>query len=85
VLAPQPAVDYITLHGGRYMFPRSDGIVLGGTFEHGNANLAVDEATVRRIVADHAAFFGGMSRTAGVLRLRHAQGTTTARREEQRT
>ncbi|HEX3551370.1 MAG TPA: FAD-dependent oxidoreductase [Candidatus Elarobacter sp.] len=85
VLAPQPAVDYITLHGGRYMFPRSDGIVLGGTFEHGNANLTVDEATVRRIVADHAAFFGGMSRTAGVLRLRHAQGTTTARREEQRT
>jgi D-amino-acid oxidase len=60
VLAPQPAVDYITLHGGRYMFPRSDGVVLGGTFQHGNAELAPDDATQRQIVADHAAFFDAM-------------------------
>jgi glycine/D-amino acid oxidase-like deaminating enzyme len=60
VLAPQPKVDYITLHGGRYMFPRSDGIVLGGTFQHGNSNLQPDEATVRTIVADHATFFASM-------------------------
>jgi D-amino-acid oxidase len=60
VLAPQPSVDYMTLHGGRYMFPRSDGIVLGGTFQHGNANLEPDESTVRTIVADHAAFFASM-------------------------
>ena len=60
VLAPQPSVDYMTLHGGRYMFPRSDGIVLGGTFQHGNANLEPDDATVRTIVADHAAFFASM-------------------------
>ena len=50
VLAPEPAVDYITLHGSRYMFPRTDGIVLGGTFEHGNANLAIDPEQVARIV-----------------------------------
>jgi glycine/D-amino acid oxidase-like deaminating enzyme len=60
VLAPQPAVDYITLHGGRYMFPRSDGIVLGGTFQHGNADLAIDPAQITQIVGDHAAFFNAM-------------------------
>ncbi len=65
VLAPQPAIDYITLHGGRYMFPRSDGIVLGGTFQHGNASLAPDEATVREIVADHARFFDQMGKVIG--------------------
>jgi D-amino-acid oxidase len=62
VLAPQPGVDYATLHGGRYMFPRSDGIVLGGTFQHGATSLDPDDATVRTIVADHAAFFTAMRR-----------------------
>ena len=60
VLAPQPAIDYITLHENRYMFPRSDGIVLGGTFQYGNGDVTVDPATVRTMVADHAAFFGSM-------------------------
>jgi glycine/D-amino acid oxidase-like deaminating enzyme len=60
VLAPQPAVDYITLHGGHYMFPRSDGIVLGGTFQHGDANVEPDLAAQTEIVADHAAFFAHM-------------------------
>jgi len=62
VLAPQPSIDYITLHGGRYMFPRSDGIVLGGTFQHGNADLAIDPAQITQIVGDHAAFFNAMGR-----------------------
>ncbi len=61
VLVPEPAVDYIVLHpGGLYMFPRSDGIVLGGTFEHGATNLEPDAATVDRIVRGQAAFFGAM-------------------------
>ncbi len=60
VLAPQPAIDYITLHGGHYMFPRSDGIVLGGTFQYGNADLQPDAATEALIVADHASFFAQM-------------------------
>jgi glycine/D-amino acid oxidase-like deaminating enzyme len=60
VLAPQPAVDYITLHGGHYMFPRTDGIVLGGTFQHGNADLQPNALTEAQIVADHAAFFARM-------------------------
>ena len=41
---------------------RVDGVVLGGTFQHGNANLEPDEATVRRIVADHTTFFATMRR-----------------------
>ena len=61
VLAPQPGVDYMTLHGGRYMFPRSDGVVLGGTFQHGATNLEPDAGNGdERIVADHAAFFASM-------------------------
>jgi len=68
VLAPQPAVDYVTLHGGRYMFPRSDGVVLGGTFQHGDADLAPDPAAERRILADHAAFFDAMKTGAAASR-----------------
>jgi D-amino-acid oxidase len=60
VLAPQPAVDYIVLYGNRYMFPRSDGVVLGGTFQHGATSLEPDQPTVERVVADHAAFFTAM-------------------------
>jgi D-amino-acid oxidase len=60
VLASQPAVDYITLHGGRYMFPRTDGIILGGTFQHGNANVAIDPVQITQIVGEHEAFFNAM-------------------------
>jgi glycine/D-amino acid oxidase-like deaminating enzyme len=66
VLAPQPAIDYITLHGGRYMFPRTDGIVLGGTFQHGDSDLAIDPAQVEQIVGEHAVFFNAMHRIAVV-------------------
>jgi glycine/D-amino acid oxidase-like deaminating enzyme len=60
VLAPQPEIDYITLHGGHYMFPRTDGIVLGGTFQHGNADLQPNLLTETQIIADHTAFFSHM-------------------------
>ena len=34
LLLPQPEVNYIIVgNGGLYMFPRSDGVLLGGTFE----------------------------------------------------
>jgi D-amino-acid oxidase len=60
VLAPQPAVDYLTFTQRGYMFPRSDGIVLGGTFEHGATSLVPDQATIARIVGVHRAFFSAM-------------------------
>jgi D-amino-acid oxidase len=58
VLLPQPEVDYITLMlDGLYMFPRRDGILLGGTFERGEWSLEVNEAERRRVVEGHTEFF----------------------------
>ncbi len=59
ILEPQPDVDYCYLVTTPllYMFPRSDGILLGGTFERGNWSTAVDRATQDRILAEHAAVF----------------------------
>ncbi|MBW3534017.1 MAG: FAD-binding oxidoreductase [Gemmatimonadetes bacterium] len=60
VLVPQAEVDYLVLRGGAYMFPRSDGILLGGTFERGEWSLEPDADALRRIVADHVGFFDAM-------------------------
>jgi len=59
-LLPQAEVDYIVIAGGLYMFPRRDGVLLGGTFEHGNWSLEVNEDTRQRIVAGHRQLFEGM-------------------------
>ncbi len=57
VLLPQPEVDYNLLAGGVYMFPRRDGIVLGGTFERNQWDLTPDKETQARIVARHKEVF----------------------------
>jgi glycine/D-amino acid oxidase-like deaminating enzyme len=62
ILRPQPEVDYITLPPDLYMFPRHDGIVLGGTFERGVSTLEPDRAAEDRILAGHAKFFAGLQR-----------------------
>lgn len=59
-LLPQPEVDYIVITEGLYMFPRRDGILLGGTFQHGVWSLDVDEDARRRIMSGHRALFEGM-------------------------
>ncbi|MCA1563996.1 MAG: FAD-binding oxidoreductase [Acidobacteria bacterium] len=60
-LLPQPEVDYITLPGGGlYMFPRSDGILLGGTHERGVWTLDPDLEAERRILEAHREFFARM-------------------------
>ncbi len=61
VLLPQPEVDYNVLKDGWYMFPRADGIMLGGTFEHGNWSLDPDPAATARILAGHKRIFDGFS------------------------
>ncbi len=54
-LRPQPEVDYLTLGDDfLYMFPRSDGILLGGTFERGVESLEPDPSAVTRILEGHA-------------------------------
>jgi glycine/D-amino acid oxidase-like deaminating enzyme len=54
---PDDRIDYLTVGGGEgllYMFPRSDGILLGGTYERGATHLAPDPETTGRIVREHA-------------------------------
>jgi glycine/D-amino acid oxidase-like deaminating enzyme len=60
VLLPQPEVAYALESGNYYMFPRSDGIVLGGTYERGVETLDVDPDADARILAGHRAIFGAM-------------------------
>jgi glycine/D-amino acid oxidase-like deaminating enzyme len=61
ILRPQPEVDYITLPPDLYMFPRHDGIVLGGTFERGVSTLEPDRQAEARILAGHAKFFAAIA------------------------
>lgn len=60
VLLPQPEVDYAIEKGGLYMFPRSDGILLGGTFERGVETLDPDLEAEKRILERQRAIFDGM-------------------------
>ncbi len=60
-LLPQPEVDYITLGPGDiYMFPRHDGILLGGTHERGDWDLEPNPDTTARILKEHGELFAGM-------------------------
>jgi glycine/D-amino acid oxidase-like deaminating enzyme len=59
-LLPQPEVNYIVLSGDLYMFPRRDGIVLGGTHVRGEWSLEPDLAAKNRILAGHARLFAGL-------------------------
>ena len=56
-LLPQPEIQYAVLAGDTYMFPRSDGILLGGTHETGVWSLEPDPVKKQEILAKHAAFF----------------------------
>jgi len=57
ILLPQPEVDYIMIKGDYYMFPRRDGIVLGGTHDRDEWRLDVDPAMTARILENHRAIF----------------------------
>jgi D-amino-acid oxidase len=60
-LLPQPEVDYCTLGPtGIYMFPRRDGVLLGGSFERGVENTDIDPATIERILQENQALFAPM-------------------------
>jgi D-amino-acid oxidase len=62
VLPPQPEVDYALLtDDDLYMFPRRDGILLGGTHEHGVETREPNRDAERRILAGHGAIFGAMA------------------------
>src|SRR5438045_3431442 len=57
ILEPQPEVQYAFTGGPGYMFPRPDGIILGGTFELDQWDTTPDPAVIARIVANHRRFF----------------------------
>ena len=60
-LLPQPEVDYMTIGPGNiYMFPRHDGVLLGGSFERGVENTEIDPAVTERILRENGVLFGGM-------------------------
>jgi len=44
------------------MFPRRDGILLGGTHERGERSMALNQEAIRRIVTGHKELFDQMRR-----------------------
>ena len=60
VLPPQAEVEYATAGGGLYMFPRRDGIVLGGTWQRGAWSLDPDDGETDRILSGNAEVFAAL-------------------------
>lgn len=60
ILLPQPEVQYSVGHDDVYMFPRTDGILLGGTHEMGVWTLDPNLEKKQEILARHKAFFDGL-------------------------
>ena len=59
ILLPQPEVRYaLSLEAG-YMFPRADGILLGGTFERGEWDPTPQADDIARIIDSHRQLFAG--------------------------
>lgn len=59
-LLPQAEIDYITIAGDLYMFPRKDGILLGGTHESGVRTLEPNQEAAQRIMNGHLKLFADM-------------------------
>lgn len=56
-LRPQE-LTYLLDHPNGYLVPRTDALVVGGTFEVGVTDARVDRAACARILADNRRFFG---------------------------
>lgn len=67
MLMPQPEVDYSTsLRGdGLYMVPRTDGIILGGSWQKDEWSLTPDPVQSVRILEGQARFFDSRYRLVG--------------------
>jgi glycine/D-amino acid oxidase-like deaminating enzyme len=64
ILLPQPEVRYAFTGEAGYMFPRPDGIILGGTFDLDDWSTEPDAATTQRIVRSHRGLFDRLRCTA---------------------
>ncbi len=59
VLLPQAEIDYCYLGSG-YMFPRRDGIILGGTFDYDDWSLEPKPEQTTQILEAHAEIMKGL-------------------------
>jgi D-amino-acid oxidase len=59
ILLPQPEIDYCYVNGG-YMFPRRDGIILGGTWDHDDWSLEPKPEQTTEILEAHAEIMKGL-------------------------
>ena len=59
ILPPQPEVRYAFTGRAGYMFPRADGIILGGTFERNVWSTEPEPATIAAIVESHRELMAG--------------------------
>lgn len=64
ILLPQPEVQYAFAGSMGYMFPRPDGIILGGTFELDQWSTIPEPAAIDKILAAHRRLFEGFRCTA---------------------
>ncbi len=60
ILVPQPEIRYAYAFRGGYMFPRADGILLGGTFERDQWEAVPQPADISRIVESHRQLMQGL-------------------------
>jgi glycine/D-amino acid oxidase-like deaminating enzyme len=59
ILLPQSEIRYAYTGQAGYMFPRADGIVLGGTFEFDQWEMTPQPEAIARILASHRRLFEG--------------------------
>lgn len=59
ILIPQPEISYAFTGEAGYMFPRADGILLGGTQEYDVWSTEPEPETIARIIESHRKLFGG--------------------------
>jgi glycine/D-amino acid oxidase-like deaminating enzyme len=66
VLVPQPEIDYgfVSTSSDLYMFPRRDGIILGGSHQEGEWSLEPSPTEADRIFRGHEQLFSEMHATA---------------------
>ena len=60
ILTPQPEVRYAFNGEAGYMFPRADGILLGGSYERRVADANPDPARIARILDSHRRLAAGL-------------------------
>jgi D-amino-acid oxidase len=60
VLLPQPEIDYCYLGPSAYMFPRRDGIILGGTWDHEEWSLEPNPEQTTQILQAHTEIMKGL-------------------------